>query len=410
MQIQGEEIKILQGIRVLDWTIYQQGPVCTAMLADLGADVIKLEQPVNGDPGRGMMDMIKAMFGGDIAGNPYYENNNRGKRCITLDMRKEEGKNILYQLIEKSDVFVHNFRVGVAEKMGLNYEILSQYNPMLVYAHASGWGPNGPDASTPSADYTGIARSGIMSVAGEPDMPPQMVQAGIADQMGATMTSYGILAALLARERFGIGQKVDASLLGSMMHLMGLAVTMSTMAKLPTMRISRKNSGNPLWNYYKCKDDKWIALAHLQPDKSWPNLCKAMNILHLENDTRFDNMTNRSRNAKELIKIFDEIFANKQRDQWVDLLKEHGCVCSPLNNISDLENDPQAKANEYITEFDHPSLGKIKEIGFPVTYSKTPASIQKEAPDLGQHTDDILTEILGFSEEKITRLREAEII
>ena len=409
----GEETKgkkILEGIRVLDWTIFQQGPVCTAMLADLGADVIKIEHRVEGDPARGMMKMIGALIGGDVGRNPYYENNNRGKRCITLDLGKEEAKKILYRLIEKSDVFVQNFRLGVADKLGLDYETLSKHNPKLIYAHASGWGPKGPDAYNPSADYTGVARSGIMSVAGEPDMPPQMVQAGIADQMGATMTAYGIIAALLARERYGIGQKVDASLLGSMMQLLGLAVTMRCLAKLPTMRIARKTAGNPLWNHYRCEDDKWIALAHLQPDKFWPDFCKAMEIQHLEKDPRFDEMMNRGANAAELIDILDETFATKPREEWMKALRENGCVYSPLNTIADLEDDSQALANEYITEFDHPTMGKVKEIGFPVTFSETPASIQREAPEFGQHTEEVLIEILGYTWEEIASLREKEII
>jgi len=403
-------IKVLDGIRVLDWTIFQQGPVCTAMLADLGADVIKIEHRVEGDPARGLMKMIGTMLGGDVGRNPYYENNNRGKRCITLDLTKEEGKKILFRLVEKSDVFVHNFRMGVAEKLGLGYETLCKYNPKIIYAHASGWGPKGPDAYNPSADYTGVARSGLMSVAGEPDMPPQMVQAGMADQMGATMTAYGILAALLVRERYGIGQKVDTSLLGSMMHLLGLVVTMSCVAKVPTMRVERKKAGNPLWNHYRCKDDKWVALAHLQPDKFWSNVCKALGIEHLEKDPRFAEMTIRSEHAEELIRILDEVFETRSREEWVSLLKENGCVYAPVNTIVDLEEDPQALANEYITEFDHPTMGKIREIGFPVTFSETPAAIMREAPEFGQHTEEVLIEVLGYSWEEISKLREAEII
>ncbi len=405
-----EGIKVLDGIRVIDWTIFQQGPVCTAMLADLGADVIKIEHRVEGDPARGLMKMIGALVGGDVGRNPYYENNNRGKRCITLDLRKEEGKKILLQLVEKSDVFVHNFRMGVAERIGLDYETLCKHNPKLIYAHASGWGPKGPDANNPSADYTGVARSGLMSVAGEPDMPPQMVQAGMADQMGATMTAYGILAALIARERHGIGQKVDASLLGSMMHLLGTTITMSCMSKIPSMRVARKKAGNPMWNHYKCKDDQWVALAHLQPDKFWPNLCKAMKIQHLEKDSRFDSMDKRTTHAAELIEIFDEVFASKPRDKWIKALKKNGCIYAPVNTIADLEKDPQAIANEYITEFDHPTMGKIKEAGFPVTFSKTPASIMREAPEFGQHTEEVLIEILDYSWEELSKLREAEII
>lgn len=400
----------LDGIRVLDWTIFQQGPVATAMLADLGADVIKIEHRVEGDPARGMMKMIGTLIGGGVGRNPYYENNNRGKRCITIDLGKQPGKELIYKLVEKSDVFVQNFRMGVAERMGLDYETLKKYNPKLIYVHASGWGPKGPDASDPSADYTGVARSGIMFIAGEPDMDPQMVQGGIGDQMGAIMTSWGVLAALLARERFGIGQKVDASILGSLLQLLGLVVSMRCISKIPSMRIARKKVGNPLWNHYKCKDGKWIAMAHLQPDKFWPNVCKAMGLEDMEKDTRFDSMDTRNKNAGELVQILDDTFISKTRGEWMEVFKKNNVIYSRLNNIDELEDDPQILANNYITEFDHPTMGKIREVGFPVIFSETPAFITRPAPEFGEHTEEILQEILDYSWEDIIKLKDEEVI
>ena len=403
-------VRPLDGVRVLDWTIFQQGPVCGAMLADLGADVIKIEHRIEGDPARGLMAMIGTMIG-DVGGrNPYYENNNRGKRCITIDLRKDKGKELVYKLVEKSDVFLHNHRMGAAERMGMDYETLKKYNPKLIYCHASGWGPKGEDAFNPSADYTGVARSGIMSVAGEPDMPPQMVQAGIADQMGATTSAYGILAALIARDRYGIGQKVDASLLGGMTWLLGLAVSMRLISKIPTMRSARKKAGNPLWNHYRCKDDKWIALAHLQPDKFWPNFCTAMEIHHLEKDTKYENMMARAQHSSELIDILDGIFATKTRDEWSKIFKENGVIFASVNTLEDLEFDCQMIANEYITECEHPAWGKVKEIGFPVTFSETPMKITREAPQFGQHKEEILMEILGYGWDEINKLKDEEII
>ncbi|MDY6968295.1 MAG: CoA transferase [Spirochaetota bacterium] len=400
----------LDGIRILDWTIFQQGPVATMMLAELGADVIKIEHRVEGDPARGLMKMIGAMIGGDSGRNPYYENNNRGKRCITIDVTKPEGKELIYKLVEKSDVFVHNFRMGVDKRLGLDYETLKKHNEKLIYAHASGWGPKGPDANDPSADYTGVARSGLMSVAGEPHMDPQMVQAGVGDQMGATMTAYGVLAALLARERHGIGQKVEVGLFGSLMHLLGLAVTMRCISKLPTMRLARTQAGNPLWNHYKCKDDKWVALAHLQPDKFWSGFCKSMGLEHLENDPKFKDMNTRGANAQELIQILDKTFATQDRDHWMDIFKNNNVIYSRLNTIADLEDDPQAIENEYITEFDHPTWGKIREMGFPVVFSETPNKITRAAPEFGEHTEEILQEILGTSWEDIAKLKDTEVI
>ncbi len=247
----------LEGIRVLDWTIFQQGPVATAMLGDMGADVIKIEDRVGGDPARGMMKVIGAIISQEVTGrNAYYENNNRNKRCITLDLKKDRGREIVYRLAEKSDVFVQNFRQGVAGRLGLDYETLSGYNPKLIYASATGWGPKGPDSGEPSADYTGIARSGFMSLAGEPDMPPQMVQGGIGDQTGAIMTAYGVVSALLARERFGIGQEVNASILGGLVFLQGVPMACALMAGVTRFRTRRTGAGNPLWNHYACRDGK----------------------------------------------------------------------------------------------------------------------------------------------------------
>src|SRR5262245_64704512 len=212
----------LDGIRVIDWTIWQQGPVCSAMLGDLGADVIKIEERVGGDPGRGMAKLS----GIDLSDRPnfYFEANNRNKRGLTVNLKKPEGREIIYRLVEKADVFVQNFRKGVAGRLGLDYAALRRHNPKLIYATASGYGPEGPESGDPSFDYLGQARSGIMLAAGEPDMPPLAIAGGIADQMGAIMLAYGILAALHARERFGIAQEVDASHLGSMTWLQGLSV------------------------------------------------------------------------------------------------------------------------------------------------------------------------------------------
>jgi len=406
-----EMAMVLEGIRVLDWTIFQQGPVAAMMLGDLGADVIKIEERIGGDLGRGMVRVAGAMVGGrEVTRNPYFEAGNRNKRSLTVDLRKDKGKEIIYRLVEKSDVFLQNFRMGVAERMGMDYETLSKYNPRLIYAHGSGWGPKGPDKDNPSADYTGIARSGLMELAGEPGTDPVPVQGGIADQAGAVMTALGILAALFVRERTGMGQKVDASILGGMTFLQGHPVCFCTMADLWGIRIARKTAGNPLWNHYKCSDGKWIALAHLSPDKFWPMVCRSMGLEELEKDPRFDSMDNRTKNCQELIAIMDKTFATKTRDEWSRIFKESGVIYAPVNNTKDLTEDPQVLANDYITEFDHPVFGRMKTIGFPVAFEKTPMSIRREAPEFSQHTEEILTEILGCTWDDISRLKDEQVI
>jgi crotonobetainyl-CoA:carnitine CoA-transferase CaiB-like acyl-CoA transferase len=401
----------LEGIRVLDWTIFQQGPVASMILGDLGADVIKIEERVGGDVGRGMVRVAGAMVGGkEVLRNPYFEAGNRNKRSLTLDLKKAKAKEIVYKLVEKSDVFVQNFRAGVAERMGMDYDTLLKYNQSLIYAHASGWGPKGPDKDEPSADYTALARSGLMAIAGEPGMDPIPIQGGIADQTGAVMTAFGVVSALYARERTGIGQKVDASILGGMVFLQGHPMVFCTMANLWGMRIARKNAGNPLWNHYKCGDDKWVALAHLSPDKFWPLLCKAMGLEALERDPEFDTMDNRMKNCQKLISILDETFATKTRAEWTGIFKAHGLVFAPINNTLEVTQDPQVLANDYVAEFNHPVFGPTKTVGFPVALSKTPMSIRREAPEFGQHTEEILIDLLGYSWDDITKLKDEEVI
>ncbi len=400
----------LEGYRVVDWTVFQQGPVASMMLGDLGAEVIKIEQRGSGDPARGMMKLGGAAAG--ISGrNFYFEYNNRNKRSLVVNLRKPEGKEIIYKLVEKSDVFVQNFRHGVAARMGLDYATLSKYNPKLIYASASGWGPQGPDAEKPSFDYTGLAKSGIMNMVGDPDMPPQNIQGAIADQTGAIITAYGVVTALLARERTGVGQEVGTSLLSSMIWLQGLNMSMHLVLGAAMPRTARAAAGNPLWNHYKCKDDKWIALAHLQPDRHWPILCKALGIENLEKDPKFDNMMSRGQNAAELIAIMDKVFATKTREEWYKTMAEAGdLVFESVNTIAEVASDPQTLANSYITDFQHPALGPIKVVAPPIQLSKTPVGMQKEAPEFGEHTEEIMTELLDYTWDDVIKLKDQEVI
>ena len=396
----------LQGIRIIDWTQWQMGTIATAMLADLGATVIHIENRVTGDSGRGLNKWTLPN-----GNSSYFEINNRGKKSLTIDLTKEKGKQVLYRLVKNSDVFVHNFRQGVPEKLQMDYETLIQYNPKLVYAAASGYGPNGPEASEPLYDFVGLARSGIMNMVGEPETIPQPIYGGIGDQVGGIMTGYGVLVALLVRERLGIGQKVDVSQLGSLMMLEGLAVNSQLMLHRYYPLENRKKVNNPLWNYYKCSDGKAIMLANLQPDRQWPDICKALGIEYLINDPRFSNLKVREENSEEIISIMDKIFMTKTSSEWMKILKETGDItCCLIQTIADLENDPQVLANKYIIEYNHATLGPIKVLGSPFQFSKTPAEIRAEAPQFGQHTEEILMEIGGYSWDEIAQLKEEEVI
>ena len=401
---------ILEGIRVLDWTIWQQGPVAGFMLGDLGAEVIKIEDRITGDPARGFMRQMGAGMG--VKGrNFYFEMMNRNKKSFTIDLNKQRGKELLYELVGKSDVFLQNFRYGVAERLGVDYATLSRYNSRLIYATASGWGSKGALREKPALDFVGQARSGMMSIAGYVDSPPYSLQGAIGDQIGGIMTAYGIVSALLARERLGVGQEIDSSMLGSAIFLMGLNVSFKLGINIEMPKHDRNASYNPLWNFYKCSDNKWICLAELQSDRSWPTICRALNITELEKDPRYNNLETRAQHAAELISILDKIFITKTRAEWLNILEKAGdLMFEPVNTISDVVEDPQAIANEYVTDFNHPVFGKSKVLGIPVKFSKTPGQITREAPEFGQHTEEILTEVLGYSWDDITKLKEAEVI
>jgi len=232
----------LEGIRILDWTQWQMGTVGTAMLADFGAEVIHIEDRERGDPGRGLKTirgLSVELPGGKTA---YFEYTNRNKKGIAIDLKKPEGKEAIYRLVKNSDVFMHNFRQGVPERLGLGYETLSRYNSKLIYVAGSGYGPKGPETKVPAFDHAGLARSGAMFIGGRIGDPPSGFVGGIADQMGAIMSGYGILVALLARERLGIGQKVDISHLGSMMALEGLAIALTLFTGHETPREDRSRA------------------------------------------------------------------------------------------------------------------------------------------------------------------------
>ncbi len=400
----------LEGIRVIDWTIWQQGPVAGTILGDLGAEVIKVESREGGDPGRGLLQAQ----GIDLTDRPnfYFEANNRNKKSITLDLKKPEGLEVMQALIEKSDVFVQNFRHGVADRMGLGYETLRERNAKLIYASATGYGPEGPEAAEPSFDHLGLARSGIMLAAGEPDMEPLGIAGGVADQMGAIMLAQGVLTALLARERFGMGQKVDASHLGSMAMLQGLSLSMRLMLGAPMPRSFRKSAGNPLWNHYRCADDQWLALAMLQPDRYWSDFCDAIERPDLEHDERFASMAVRAKNRDDCIAELDATFAGKPRDAWLRILAEHrgDFIYTRVNSVADLPDDPQVQANDYVVDFDHPQHGTIQMVGHPIGLSETPSSVREPAPELGQNTEEVLLDVLGYEWDHISELRKNEVI
>ena len=400
----------LEGITVVECATWIFGAFGGCCLGDLGADVVKIEERVMGDPARGFRRII-AQYGVVSERNWAFECANRKKRSITLDLRKEDGKKILYELIKQADVFVHNFRLDVPGRLGIDYETLSRYNPQLVYVEATGWGSKGPLRLHPSFEPVAEARAGWMYITGEPDMPPLRFVSGPGDVMGGIIVAQSILAALLARERLGIGQKVEVSLFGSLIFQLAGPVTTKLVTGEEFPRRARARWGNPLFNHYRCADDKWIVFAMAQADRYWPDFCKAVGIEELEKDPRFQNIEARTENAEELILILDNIFATRSVEEWLAHFEQQriDLIYAPIQTISDLVDEPQARANDYIVDFNHPNFGPTDVVGCPYQFSKTPVSVGALVPELGQHTEEVLLE-LGHTWDDIVRLREKEVI
>ena len=398
----------LKGIRVLDWTIWQFGPVPTSMMGDMGADVIKIEA-LDGAAGRSLRraSTLSTNLSGDR--NAYFEANNRNKRGIALNLKTGEGVDVVHKLVEKADVFVQNFRQGVAERLGVGYETLKKINPMLVYGSASGYGPKGPDSHMPSFDGCGQARGGLMMSATPLGAhEPSRVNQGVSDQIGGIMLCQGVLAALVARHTQGIGQKVDVSHLSATMWLQGLGISMGLITR--GQRIAaydRKSPRNALANLYKCADGRWIQLMHLQPDRYWEPVMTAIGRPDLIDDERYADMDLRMEHGQELVEIMNEQFSKKTYDEWDALFRATGdFIYAKVQSIDELEDDPQVIANDFITTFDHPVIGPIKMCNHPNIYSETPSGIWREAPELGQHTEEVLIEELDYTWDDITVLRD----
>lgn len=403
----------LEGIRIIECAGYLSAPTAGYMLSDLGAEVIKIEDRVKGDPARGM----SALFGAPVVlaegANVMFDTANRNKKSMTLDLKKDAGKEILHRLIKVSDVFCTNFSLSAITDLGIDYPNLSRYNPKLVYGVATGYGLEGAERNRRAFDSIAQARSGIMyAVGGDPDTPPAQIGGPIFDQMTGTLLAYGILAALISRDRTGSGQQVDVSLLGSGIHLQAYNLNTAFWRGRQIPKPSRKTMKNPLANHYECADGEWLMLSEGQSDKYWGSFCEALGIEHMEKDPRFSTSEERKKNFREATVAIEKVFTTRPRDEWLEILdaKGGGVAFSPVRKPTELTSDPQVIENGYVTEVEHPSLGKVKMVGNPVGFSGTPVNIEGRAPFFGEHTEEVLLDLCGCTWEDIEKLKDEEVI
>jgi crotonobetainyl-CoA:carnitine CoA-transferase CaiB-like acyl-CoA transferase len=392
----------LEGIRILDLTIWQQGTYATAMLADLGADVIKVEERQAGDPGR------HAWVDPDLGLSSYFEAHNRSKRSIAIDLKHPDGRDVLLRLATTADAFVNNFRIAAIKRLGLDYESLRAINPALVYVQASGFGPNGPDADAGAFDFLAQARGGFASTNGEADDPPIPAQVPIADQVGALHAANALLTGLVSRNITGEGAKYDTSLLGSQISLQAFDINTHLFTGKLRPRAMRGGS-RPFWRLYRAGDGHWFVIGMLL-DRAWDDLCGVIGRPEIATEERFDHFIKRvGTNARDLIAILDDVFATKPARHWVDRLNEIGMFSALVQDYSELAADPQAIENGYIHEFGLADGRVARLAGIGISVAGEPVTVRSLAPAHGEHTEDVLLEA-GMSWEEIGRLHEAGVI
>jgi len=395
----------LEGIKIVEYGVFHAGPGANAILADMGADVVKIETG-SGDPERFWVDVGGLSFAVP-EGSLTFEASNRNKRDIYLNIETPQGREVFRRLIIGADVFLTNLRISTKRKMELDYEAIRRINPRIIHANVNGYGPRGPMADLGAFDPLGMARSGMLFVTGA-DMP-MMLHMGILDQATAIAASHAILAALVYRERHGKGQEVFVSLFSTGMWLTYFNLLLKTFLNIDRLPPHDRTRHPPLRNVFLCKDGKFIMGTHHPEPKYWPLLCDAVGRPELMEDPRFTTEELRKQNAPALVAIFDEIFATKTRDEWMVLFQERGMMFSPVQTAAEVPDDPQAIANDYIVPFDHPRLGKVKIPGYPAHFSECSAGTRSAAPTIGQHTDEILREI-GYDAEAIATLRAEGIV
>jgi len=394
-------MRALDGVRILDLTRMLAGPFATMILGDLGAEVIKIEDPGKGDPTR----EIGPFFVDGMSA--YFISINRNKKSLTLDLKSEEGRQIFYELVRKSDIVIDNFRPGVHERLGIEYETLKKLNPRIICCSISAYGNEGPKRDHPAFDLAIQAYSGAMSVTGERDGTPVRMGIPIGDLAGGLYGAISVLAALNMRERTGKGARIELSLLDCTFSLLTYMVQYYLSAGYITERVGSGHPSIVPYRAYQTKDGFMVIAVFTE--RIWESFCSAIGMKELARDPRFENNSKRVENRDELDRILSERFLEKTTDEWIEILNSSGVPCSPINTIDRVVEDEQIKMRNMIVEFMHPSYGKVRTMGTPVKIEGGKEEFAP-APELGEHTEEILKNILEINPEEIEKLKEKGVV
>jgi crotonobetainyl-CoA:carnitine CoA-transferase CaiB-like acyl-CoA transferase len=391
----------LDGVRIIDLSRVLAGPFCGMLLADMGADVIKVEDTGSGDESR----TWPPHKDGESAA---YLVINRNKRDMTLDLKTPDGVAVLKKLVSRADVLIENFRTGTMEGFGLGYEVLSALNPGLIYCSISAFGRTGPRKDSAGYEALMQAFSGIMSITGEPDGPPLRAGVSFLDLTTGIFSAFGIVNALLHRARTGLGQRVDASLLETAVTLLNYHAEGFLLAGAVPKPLGASHPSLSPYRTFRCRDGQWVFIAGAN-DRFWQRLSTALDLGDLRNDERFAKNLGRVRHRVELESALADAIGKYDRDTLVKLLEDAGVPATPVNTVDQVMNDPQTAARQMIERVQHPKLGEIPVIGTPVKYSRMRPSVRRPAPLQSEHTDEVLAE-WGYSADEIAALRAKNVV
>ncbi len=392
----------LEGIRVLDLSRVLAGPFCTMILGDLGADVIKVEQPGSGDDTR---QWGPPWAGGESA---YYLCVNRNKRSITLNLKHERGRQILVELARDSDVVVENFRVGMLDRLGIGYQALSTRFPHLVWCSITGYGLDGPYAERAGYDFVAQGEGGLMSITGEPDGEPMKVGVAIVDLFTGLYAANAILAALHARVQTGRGQLIDVALLPVTVAMLANVGSNYLISGQIPKRYGNAHPNIVPYQTFRARD-RWMTVA-VGNDRQFRQLCRILGKEELADDPRFATNPQRVAHRDQLIPLLQAAFAMRDADDWLAAMTEAGIPCGPINTLDRVFSHPQILHRRMVAEVPHPTAGSVRLTGSPLILSETPAAVRSHPPLLGEHTEEILRERIGLSAAEIARLREEGVV